>query len=326
MTTATLFIGGTWSAASTAAPGTSAARPTASRPASCPKPHAYDAVRAVAAARAAFDGGEWAGVPALDAVRSCCAWPRCSASARRLRPRRDAGHRQAPGGERNRHGRHRQLLRVLRQDRGPGLRPARGRRQQHRGQPDRVRTRGRVRVDRALELPAAPGRLEDRPGARGGLQLCAQAQRAHTPHRDPDDGHPGRARPACGRGQPRAGRRQDRADPCCRATRTWTWCRSPADWKPARRIAALGGRHGQEGGAGAGRQEPQHRFRGRRLRRRRWTMRSTPRSSTPARSAPPARASWSRSPSPNGSWTSWCAGRGGSAWAGRSTTTPRPGR
>ncbi|ABK05119.1 aldehyde dehydrogenase (acceptor) [Arthrobacter sp. FB24] len=66
MTTATLFIGGTWSAASDG--GTREIR--------CPadgelagvvsEANAYDAVRAVAAARAAFDGGEWAGVPALE--------------------------------------------------------------------------------------------------------------------------------------------------------------------------------------------------------------------------------------------------------------------
>ncbi len=56
------------------------------------------------------------------------------------------------------------------------------------------------------------------------------------------------------------------------------------------------------------------------------TTPSTPPSCTPARSARRARGSWWRSPSPSASWTSSCAGPRGSASAARSTPTPRPAR
>ena len=57
--------------------------------------------------------------------------------------------------------------------------PGRRRRSTRHAQRRRARARRRLRADHALELPAAPGQLEDRPGARRGQHLRDQAQRDH---------------------------------------------------------------------------------------------------------------------------------------------------
>ena len=100
--------------------------------------------------------------------------------------------------------------------------------------PPRAGRRGRA--DRALELPADDGRLEDRPGAGGRLHGRAQA-RPHDPADDPDAGRADRGsrlsrrggqrdhrrqrdRPGAGRASPGAHGQPDRLD-SAPASRSW---------------------------------------------------------------------------------------------------------
>ena len=81
----------------------------------------------------------------------------------RARPRRVPGHRQAAGGERVRHRRHRELLPLLRP---PGAARRRAgsstRAAPERRQPGGARAGRRLRADHAVELPAAADGLEGR--------------------------------------------------------------------------------------------------------------------------------------------------------------------
>ena len=116
-----------------------------------------------------------------------------------------------------------------------------------------------------VELPAAAGLLEGRAGARGGLHVRAQAERALAAHRDPPDAPARRGRAARGRRQPRRGRRSQRR---CRAQRGPARRPGLVHRRPRDRQADHGRRlgHGEEGRPRAGRQEPQHRLRRRRPR------------------------------------------------------------
>ena len=68
----------------------------------------------------------------------------------------------------------------------------------------------RVRADRAVELPAADGRLEDRPGARGRLHDRAQAGRADAAERAAPRRAGARGRLPAGRPERAHRRRRDR--------------------------------------------------------------------------------------------------------------------
>ena len=99
---------------------------------------------------------------------------------RRARPGDDARGRQAAGGELRRGGLDRRGVRLLRRD-GPQLR--RPRDPLDRVDPARARPEGadrRVGLHRALELPAAPARLEARAGAGGRQHGGGQAVGAHA--------------------------------------------------------------------------------------------------------------------------------------------------
>ncbi len=193
-------------------------------------------------------------------------------------------------------------------------------------QPRRARADRRLRPDHAVELPAAADRLEGRALPRRGQHVRAQAQRADPAHRDPADG------PA------RGGRRARRASanlvlgagpaPAHRSARTRasTWCRSPAAWRPAsgswprrprtvKKVALeLGGKNPNVVFADADLDD-------------RARLRAD-------RGLPALRAGLlGRRPagrrgvaSTTSSSTSWSRGPSGSGSAGRSTTTPRPGR
>ena len=101
------------------------------------------------------------------------------------------------------------------------------------GQPRRARAGRGLRPDHAVELPAAAGVLEGRPGARRRLHLRAQAQRALAPHRHPPDAPARGGRTACGRRQPgRSATDRTRARRSAR-TRASTSSPSPAGSAPA---------------------------------------------------------------------------------------------
>ena len=144
---------------------------------------AEDVDRAVAAARAALDGPAAQGL-AVEARRAHVRARRADqGERRRARRARVARQRQAAGRGQGRHrrlGRPPALLRGLAdEDRGrddPGLRP----------RPvllHAARAGRRLRPDRALELPAADGGLEDLAGARGRLPADPEARRADAADR-----------------------------------------------------------------------------------------------------------------------------------------------
>ena len=151
----------------------------------------------------------------------------------RARPDGVARHRQAPGRERDRHRRRDQRLPPLRP--GGRRRGRSGGRHGHAlgGQPRRPRARRGLRPDHAVELPAAAGVLEGRPGARRRLHVRAQAQRALAAHRHPPDAPPGRGRTACGRRQPGRRRRTATREHRSARTRASTSSPSPAGSAPA---------------------------------------------------------------------------------------------
>ena len=161
-------------------------------------------------------------------------------------PRRVPPDRQAdPAGHRVRRPGHHRQHRVLRRCRAEsgGQGGGRVRRRPHLERPPRADRRGRLH--RAVELPAADGRLEDPPGDRRGKHDRAQARRAH-PADLPDvrRGRHGRRHPGrCG--QRRHGRGPGPASTWS-ATRTSSWSPSPApppsagrSWRwPPRRSSA----------------------------------------------------------------------------------------
>ena len=147
-----------------------------------------DTAAAIAAARDAFDSGPWPGTPARERGDLLL---RLADSARARhrhhRQGRVARHRQAPGRERVRRRRHRVGRPALRPHRRRRGRPDGRHRQPRCGQPHRARAGRRLRPDHAVELPAAPGLLEDRALPRRRQHVRPQAQRAHAAHRDPPD-------------------------------------------------------------------------------------------------------------------------------------------
>ena len=166
-----------------------------------------DVDRAVTAARAAFEtwGNTTPGERALALIRIADA---LEANAEEIAAARGGQRRQAD-------------QRVpRRRDPVHGRQPAllRGRRAQPRGQVRRRVRRGlhlvdppradrRRRADRAVELPADDGRVEDRPGARRGQHDRPQARPDHAGEHDP----PGRDRrrvPAQGRAERRRRRQR----------------------------------------------------------------------------------------------------------------------
>ena len=193
-----------------------------------------DTAAAIAAAHRAFHDGPWPRTSARERgdllLRTADLLERDTDAVAEAE---SARHRQAPGRERVR--RRRRGLRVppLRPDRRRGLRPHGRHRQPRRGQPDRPRADRRLRPDRAVELPAAPGQLEGRalPGRR--QHLRAQAERADAAHEHPPDAAARGGRAAGRRRQPGAGRRARRRAPCSPRTRGSTWSPSPAACRPA---------------------------------------------------------------------------------------------
>ena len=225
-----------------------------------------DTAFAIDAAHRAFNEGPWPTHVGPRARRPPAPHRRpARAGRRRGRRGRVDGHRQAAGRERVR--RRRRGLRVppLRPHGGRGLRPHRRHRQPRRGQPGRPRAARRLRADRPLELPAAPGQLEGRalPGRR--QHVRAQAERADAAHEHPSD--------AAARGGRAAGRRRQPGARC--RTRGGRAARGGHPGRPGllhRRAADRPAHHGggrgnrEEGRPRAGRQEPQHRLRRRRPR------------------------------------------------------------
>ena len=111
----TLFINGAWEPAASGAVREIRNPADGELVATVSEAGREDAERAIAAARAAFDSGVWASVPAPE--RGTFLLKVAAGTARtpgKIRPRRIPGHRQAHGRKPHRHGRHRRLLRILR--------------------------------------------------------------------------------------------------------------------------------------------------------------------------------------------------------------------
>ena len=220
------FIGGTWSAHS-AAGGDSVIDPaTGEAYDEVTASTAEDVAAAVAAAAAAFPA--WAEATPADRSGALLALAdRIEHDADNLvavESRNVGKPIGAAAEELPRAGRQPPLLRR----RGPVPRRSRRRRvhgRLHVDAPARP-ARGR-RVDRAVELPADDGDLEDRPGAGRRQHGRAQALGADAAHRAPA----GRA--VAGRAPARRAQRRHRAGRdgrrrAGRASRTWRWCRSRA--------------------------------------------------------------------------------------------------
>ena len=227
---------------------------------------AVDTEAAIAAARAAFDEGEWSRTSARERgdllLRVADLLQRDKAEMARMESL-DTGKRLRR--ERDRHRRRDQRLPPLRSGGRRRGRTRRRHRQPRRGQPDRARAGRSLRADHPVELPAAPGLLEGRPGTGSRLHVRAQAERALPAHRDPPDAPARRGRAARRRRQPRARRRAERRRPAQRGPA----CRPRLLHRRARHRQADHGDgfgHGEEDRARARRQEPQHRLRRRRPR------------------------------------------------------------
>ena len=184
-------------------------RPSTRRPARrsprSPRPAREDLDRAVAAARTAFESGPVGGDEAAPARPDPDARGRAPARARRrVRPRRDARQRQADLRVRqDRHAGGRRVPLLLRRVGRQALRrhvPGRT----GRVPADAARAGRRRRRDHAVELPAAPGDVEDRAGARARQHRGPEARVRDAADRAP-------LRRAAGRGGAAAGRLQRRA-------------------------------------------------------------------------------------------------------------------
>ena len=179
---------------------------------------------AIAAARRAFDTGDWPRTTGRRARRP----PDPRRRADRSRPRGDGPRGDAP--DRQGHARE-PLGHRRRRPRASATTPAsptddddRHRRPGQPGRPiaDRLRAGRRLRADRPVELPAAPAVVEDRAGARGRQHRGHEAGVGHAADRGPPDPaarggrRPGRRRqPRPGAGRPRrpGARRQPRRRP-----------------------------------------------------------------------------------------------------------------
>ena len=262
------------------------------------------------------------------AATCCCGSPTCSRPRQgRTRPRRVPRHRQAAGGERVRHGRHRALLPLLRQARRrtrgrPGGRHRRRRTSSAGSCYEPVGVCGLITP---WNYPLLQAAWKVAPALAAGNTFVLKPSEL-TPHTAmllmrllDEAGLPaGVANLVLGR-RTRGGRAAVRAP----RRRPGLLHRRPA--RPARGSWPRRGRDGEEGGAGARRQEPQRRVRRRRLRDRR---RQRPDRRVPALRAGllgRGAAAWSRSRCTTGSSTRWSAGPGGSGWAGRSTTHAETG-
>ncbi len=221
---------------------------------------------AIAAARRAFDTGEWPRTTPAD--RAALLTRVAGLIDRDLEatgPRGDApdrqGHAREPLGHRGRRPRLPLLRRARDARRDPDRRPG----QPGRPLADRLRAGRRLRADRPVELPAAPAVVEDRARAGG-----RQHRRHEAGVGDAADGGPpdpaARGGRGAGRGrQPRPGAGRPRRPGARRQPR-----RGPH--LPDRRhrgrpgAAPRRGRQHEEGRARARRQEPEHRLRRCRLR------------------------------------------------------------
>ena len=222
--------------------------------------------QAIAAARRAFDRGDWP--RHADGRTGGAPRPRRRADRPRSRgagPARDDQHGQGPAREPLGHDRRRARVPLLRRPGRQGGRPP-GRHGQPVGaQPDRPRAGRRLRPDRSMELPAAPAQLEGGTGAGGRQHRGDEAGQPDAALRDPPDaaarrgGRPGRRRqPRPGPGRPgRAGAGGQPGRGPGLADR-----RARGGAEPAPRCR---GQH-QAGRARARWQEPQHHLRRRRLR------------------------------------------------------------
>ena len=192
---------------------------------------------AIAAARRAFDEGPWPHTPVTERAallrRVADLLVRDRETARPAGgPRRGQDRRGGP----RRHRLCRRRLPLLRRPgRRRGPRPGRGRGLARHPQRRRARADRRLRDDHALELPAAPGQLEDRPGARRRQHLRHQAERDH-----PADDRRGRSSCSSRPDSPPASPTSSRARPLGRrparpSTPTSTWSPSPAAWSAAPR-------------------------------------------------------------------------------------------
>ena len=232
-----LFINGQWTDAASGKTFETPNPATGDTLARIAEGDAEDIDRAVRAARAAFDDGPWGRHDAVRARADHLADRRPHPRARRrTRPARIAGQRQAlPGGARGRRPAGRRPVplhgRLGHQDRGQ-LDQHLGAVHARRELPllHAARAGRRRRADHPVELPAADGRLEARPGADHGQHRGAQARRADTADRDPPrrpDRRGGRARGRGERGHRlrRDGRRGARRPPA------WS-TRSPSPGRP----------------------------------------------------------------------------------------------
>ena len=200
-----------------------------------------DVERAVAAARRAFEDGPWRAM--TPAQRQRVLWrigEGILARASEFAQLEIHRQRQVGGCRR---GRRRRLVRrdllLLRgfrhQDRGsydPGLGALGARRQVPRVHA--ARTRRRVRPDHPVELPAADGRVQARPGTRLRQHRRAQARRADPADRPAARGGDRRGRRS-GRSCQRAHRVRRRQAPRCPRTPTSTRSPSPVPPRSARR-------------------------------------------------------------------------------------------
>ena len=132
-----------------------------------------DTVKAIAAARRAFDDGPWPRTPERERGELLAAHGRPDGPGPgRVRPRRGARHRQAPGRGRVRRRRRGGLLPLLRRRRRHRRRPGDRHRRPGHHQPGGARAGRRLRPDHAVELPPAADVVE------GGSRRCWPATRS----------------------------------------------------------------------------------------------------------------------------------------------------